>query len=52
MSAIGANAESADGRATIHLKGYLSGDAPEPLEAAFAQAAVVQQILLVFQPQE
>ena len=52
MSAIEANVESVYGRATIHLKGYLSGDAPEPLEAAFAQAAGVQQILLVFQPQD
>ena len=50
MSAIEANVESVYGRATIHLKGYLSGDAPEPLEAAFAQTAGVQQILLVFQP--
>ena len=44
--------DSGDGRATIHLRGYLSGDSAEPLEAAFAEAVGARQVLLVFQPKD
>lgn len=36
------------GRSTVRIGGYISSDAAEPMEAAFAQVADAQKVLVVF----
>ena len=35
-------------RSTVRIGGYISSDAAEPMEAAFAQVAEAQKVLIVF----